>query len=382
MARSTKKSNALRQVSTTRPRRKRVDRILLVAIGLFVAVGLVALLSASISESKEDLGNVYGYFTHQLVFGVLGGVIAGAIAYFVPYQITKKLALPFFLVGLLLLILIFVPGIGVSLGGARRWINLGIIDLQPAEVVKVGFTLYLAAWLDTHYKELKEMAVLVPFLILLGILALLLILQPNFSSLLLISAIGIAMYFAAGAPVRYIAGLGVIGVLGSLILVKVAPYRFNRILAFLDPSSDPLGISYQINQAFISIGSGRWFGTGLFQGIQKQTFLPEPMNDSIYAVWAEETGFIGASLLVILFLVFLWRTFAISERAQDRFIKYASLGIGVWIFLQASINIGAMVGVVPLTGMPLPFISYGSSSLIAVLAASGLLLQFSKETSS
>lgn len=382
MARSTKKSNALRQVSTTRPRRKRVDRILLVAIGLLVAVGLVALLSASISESKEDLGNVYGYFTHQLVFGVLGGVIAGAIAYFVPYQITKKLALPFFLVGLLLLILIFVPGIGVSLGGARRWINLGIIDLQPAEVVKVGFTLYLAAWLDTHYKELKEMAVLVPFLILLGILALLLILQPNFSSLLLISAIGIAMYFAAGAPVRYIAGLGVIGVLGSLILVKVAPYRFNRILAFLDPSSDPLGISYQINQAFISIGSGRWFGTGLFQGIQKQTFLPEPMNDSIYAVWAEETGFIGASLLVILFLVFLWRTFAISERAQDRFIKYASLGIGVWIFLQASINIGAMVGVVPLTGMPLPFISYGSSSLIAVLAASGLLLQFSKETSS
>lgn len=382
MARSTKKSNALRQVSTTRPRRKRVDRILLVAIGLLVAVGLVALLSASISESKEDLGNVYGYFTHQLVFGVLGGVIAGAVAYFVPYQITKKLALPFFLVGLLLLILIFVPGIGVSLGGARRWINLGIIDLQPAEVVKVGFTLYLAAWLDTHYKELKEMAVLVPFLILLGILALLLILQPNFSSLLLISAIGIAMYFAAGAPVRYIAGLGVIGVLGSLILVKVAPYRFNRILAFLDPSSDPLGISYQINQAFISIGSGRWFGTGLFQGIQKQTFLPEPMNDSIYAVWAEETGFIGASLLVILFLVFLWRTFAISERAQDRFIKYASLGIGVWIFLQASINIGAMVGVVPLTGMPLPFISYGSSSLIAVLAASGLLLQFSKETSS
>lgn len=382
MARSTKKSNALRQVSTTRPRRKRVDRILLVAIGLLVAVGLLALLSASISESKEDLGNVYGYFTHQLVFGVLGGVIAGAVAYFVPYQITKKLALPFFLVGLLLLILIFVPGIGVSLGGARRWINLGIIDLQPAEVVKVGFTLYLAAWLDTHYKELKEMAVLVPFLILLGILALLLILQPNFSSLLLISAIGIAMYFAAGAPVRYIAGLGVIGVLGSLILVKVAPYRFNRILAFLDPSSDPLGISYQINQAFISIGSGRWFGTGLFQGIQKQTFLPEPMNDSIYAVWAEETGFIGASLLVILFLVFLWRTFAISERAQDRFIKYASLGIGVWIFLQASINIGAMVGVVPLTGMPLPFISYGSSSLIAVLAASGLLLQFSKETSS
>lgn len=381
MARSTK-GKALRQVSSTRPRRKRVDRILLVAIGLLMAVGLVALLSASISESKEDLGNVYGYFTHQLLFGVLGGMIAGTAAYLIPYRITKKLALPFFLLGLLLLILIFVPGIGVSLGGARRWINLGIIDLQPAEVVKVGFTLYLAAWLDTHYKELKEMAVLIPFLILLGILALLLILQPNFSSLLLISAIGVAMYFAAGAPVKYIAGLGALGVLGSLILVKIAPYRFNRILAFLDPSNDPLGISYQINQAFISIGSGRWFGTGLFQGIQKQTFLPEPMNDSIYAVWAEETGFIGASLLVILFLVFLWRTLAISERAQDRFIKYASLGIGVWIFLQASINIGAMVGVVPLTGMPLPFISYGSSSLIAVLAVSGLLLQFSKETSS
>ncbi|MEX0916760.1 MAG: FtsW/RodA/SpoVE family cell cycle protein, partial [Candidatus Spechtbacterales bacterium] len=252
---------------------------------------------------------------------------------------------------------------------------------QPAEVMKLGFIVYLAAWLNTHHKNIKRLEVLVPLLVLLGVLATLLILQPNFSTLLLVCCIGGAMYFVAGAPVRLIAGFGIVGVLGSWVLVRIAPYRFNRILAFLDPSGDPLGISYQVNQAFISIGSGRWFGTGIFQGIQKQTFLPEPMNDSIYAVWAEETGFIGASLLIILFVIFLWRVMRIVERAEDRFVKFAALGIGVWIFLQASINIGAMVGILPLTGMPLPFISYGSSSLIAALAASGLLLQFSKETS-
>lgn len=360
---------------------KRVDRILAVTIGLLLTIGLIALLSASISESKESLGNVYGYFIHQLLYGVIGGSVAAIAAFTIPYRTTQKLALPIFLGCLLLLILVFLPGIGTTLGGARRWIELGPISLQPAELMKLGFVIYLAAWMNTHHKELKNASVLLPFLILLGLLALLLIMQPNFSTLLLISCIAGAMYFVAGAPLRFIVGLGAAGVVASLVLVRIAPYRFNRILAFLDPSGDPLGISYQVNQAFISIGSGRWFGTGIFQGIQKQTFLPEPMNDSIYAVWAEETGFIGASLLIGLFLVFLWRVIVIAERADDRFVKFATVGIGVWIFLQASINIGAMVGMLPLTGMPLPFISYGSSSLIAALAASGLLLQFSKETS-
>jgi len=360
---------------------KRVDRILLVTIGLLLTIGLVALLSASLSESKESLGNVYGYFVHQLLYGVVGGGIAGTIAFFTPYRTTQKLALPIFLGSLLLMILVFVPGLGTALGGARRWIELGPLSLQPAEVMKLGFIIYLAAWLNTHHKNIKRVDILIPLIVLLGMLAILLIMQPNFSTLLLICCIGGAMYFIAGAPVRYIAGFAIAGILGSLILVRIAPYRFNRILAFLDPSGDPLGISYQVNQAFISIGSGRWFGTGIFQGIQKQTFLPEPMNDSIYAVWAEETGFIGSSLLILLFVVFLWRVMVIAERADDRFIKFATVGIGVWIFLQASINIGAMVGMLPLTGMPLPFISYGSSSLIAAMAASGLLLQFSKETS-
>jgi len=360
---------------------KKVDRILLVTIGLLLGLGLLMLLSASLSESEESLGNVYGYFVHQLLYGIVGGGLAGAIAYFTPYKITRKLALPLFLGSLFLLLLVLIPGVGTTLGGARRWIEIGPLSLQPAEVMKIGFVVYLAAWMDTHHNDLKRLGALIPLLILLGILALLLLSQPNFSTLLLIVLISGAIFFAAGVPIRFMLGLGAAGVAISLLLVRIASYRFNRILAFLDPASDPLGISYQVNQAFISIGSGRWFGTGIFQGIQKQTFLPEPMNDSIYAVWAEETGFIGASILIILFLVLLWRVMVIAERADDRFVRFASIGIGIWIFLQASINIGAMVGMLPLTGMPLPFISYGASSLIAAMAASGLLLQFSKETS-
>ncbi|MEX2008399.1 MAG: putative lipid II flippase FtsW [Candidatus Spechtbacterales bacterium] len=355
------------------------DKILLAAFVVLLVVGTVALFSASVNASQEDYGNLYGYFLHQVFYGLLVGTVAAVGMYLFPYRHLKRLALPVFLGALFLMMLVFVPGISREAAGAQRWIDVGFFVLQPSELAKFALIIYLAAWLETHKARLKDFSALVPFSVLLGLMAALLILQPNFSTLMLTAVIAGAMYFAAGAPWKYVGGLIAAGVLFAAAMIQIAPYRLRRLTTFFNPSEDPLGVSFQINQALIAIGSGRIWGKGLAQGLEHKRLLPEQMNDSIFAVWAQETGFLGATFLIGLFGVILVRGFRAATQAKDMFASLAALGITIWLVTQALFNMGAMMGLVPLTGIPLPFVSYGSSSLVVSMAAMGLLLQLSRK---
>lgn len=361
-------------------KKKKIDKILLVTIILLMIIGATVLLSASMNESKKDFGNIYGYFQNQILRGVLVGILLGFVAYRTPYKTIKKFSIPLMLASIGLLILVFVPGISAEEQSVNRWIDLRFSTFQPSELIKLTFIIYLAAWLESHSAEIRKsnFAMLFPFISFIVIIGALLIKQPDLSTLMIIVATASSMLWVAGVRFKHIVPLGAAGLLILGVLIKIAPYRFDRILAFRNPENDPLGISYQINQALIAVGSGNLWGSGITEGIQKLRFLPEPMNDSIFAVWSEETGFIGATILILLFTIFMWRGLIISRIAKDPFVKFASIGITTWIFVQAIVNMAAIVGLIPLTGIPLPFISYGSSAMIMTLVASGLLLQLSK----
>ncbi|MBI2462660.1 MAG: putative lipid II flippase FtsW [Candidatus Spechtbacteria bacterium] len=349
------------------------------SIAALFSVGLVILSSASGGESQYVFGNIYGYLQHQLIYGVGLGLIGGFIFYFLPYKILHSLALPFYLTSLFLLILIFVPGFAYAAGGAQRWIHIGSFLMQPSEITKLTFVIYLAAWFASKKNEVQNIGTgLVPFTILVGMLAFFLFLQPDISTLILIGLTAGFMYIVAGGKIQHFAFLGVLGVIGLFILIQIAPYRLERISTFLNPQTDPMGISYHLNQALLAEGSGGLWGVGIAQGQQSHNFLPEPMGDSIFAVWSEETGFVGAISLILLFLIFIWRGLKIARDSNDRFSSMLALGITSWIGIQAFINIGSITGVLPLMGIPLPFISYGGSAMVSTLAASGLLLQISR----
>ncbi|MDP4010459.1 MAG: putative peptidoglycan glycosyltransferase FtsW [Candidatus Spechtbacteria bacterium] len=354
------------------------DKILLYLLTALLVVGLLALLSASIDQSQQDFGNVYGYFMHQLLYGFLAGGIAAAIMYKFPYQKVQKIAPAVFILSVLIMMLVFIPGMSVKSGMAQRWIEVGPFTFQPSELVKFTFILYLGSWLGVRVKGSKNALSLAPFLVFLGGLAVLLLLQPNFSTFGIIALTAGTMYFVAGGPLRHMAYMGSLGIAAFFIFIKIAPYRMERILVLLDPDKDPLGMGYQINQALVAIGAGKIWGFGPLQGIQK-LHIPLAMNDSIFAVWAEETGFIGASVLLLLYLALAWRGLWLTERIKDHFAKIVMAGITIWIFLQAIVNIGSTIGIMPLTGITLPLVSYGASSLVVTLAALGFMLQLSKQ---
>lgn len=363
---------------TTKP--EKPDKILVIVITLLIIIGIIALFSASLSESRDKFGSLYRFFTHQMTYGLAGGLVVAFLFYKTPLRKIKRFALPFFLFSMLLTLMVFVPGLSVSDATANRWLDIGVFTFQPSELLKLSSILYLAALLETRYDDIKQQSVLVAFTILLASISLVLILQPDFSTLVLIAVIGGIIYFVAGAPWKYITILVVGALLVSLLMATLASYRFERIQAFLNPRERTDERSFHVNQAEISLGSGKFVSFNLGDGLQHRRLLPEPMNDSIFAVWGDETGFVGASFIVLLFSCLVGRILFIASRTQDTFSRLTLVGIGSWIFLQAFINMGAMLQVMPLTGISLPYISYGSSSLITVLAASGIVLQLSKKS--
>jgi len=357
------------------------DRGLLIIIFLLLGFGLVVLSSASMEVSRTHFNKPYYYFFHQLIYGVGIGLIFFFIAQKIHYRFWKKTSVLILALSMIALILVFVPGLGFGYGGAKRWIDLGLFSFQPSELVKLGFIIYLAAWLETRKTEIKTFSQsTLPFLIIMGLISILVIAQPDIGTLGVIAMAGIMVFFIAGAKFSHILLIALSSLTALFALIKIAPYRMNRLLVYLNPEIDPLGIGYQIKQALIAIGSGGLFGLGLVHSRQKYNYLPSPASDSIFAITAEELGFIGASVLVALFLLLALKGFKIAKNSPDRFAQLTVVGITSWLVLQAFVNIGAITGLIPLTGITLPFISYGASSMILSLFGVGILVNISKHT--
>jgi cell division protein FtsW len=368
----------------------RSDYILIIATALLIILGVIILGSASVASAKEKFGTPYYYLKHQIFFGILPGIASFFVALKIPLKRLKKLVPWLLLINLIMVALIFIPGLGKTSGGATRWFFLGEnISLQPSEFLKLSSLLYFASFLAARTSQRKTFIInnskdftktFTAFLIVIGVMSLLLILQPDISTLGIIIAVGFLIYFLAGTPLWHTFLMIMMGLVSLSVLIKLAPYRTERLLVFLNPEIDPLGMAYQIKQSLIAVGSGGIFGLGLGMSRQKFGFLPQPITDSVFAIFAEEAGFLGAVILISLFLLVLWQGFRIYTRASDKFLQLTGFGITFWIVLQAFLNIGAMIGILPLTGIPLPFISYGGSHLINELTGIGILLNISRNS--
>ena len=366
------------------------DYIFIFIVVCLILLGGLILVSVSLPISQEKFGSSFYYLNHQIIFGLLPGLILAFSAFKIKLVSFKKWAPIFLLINLIFLGMVFLPHLGISFRGSARWINLGPISFQPSEFLKLSFILYLSSWLASRTEKkftptTKKLAwwfsqTFFAFLAIMVITGTFLIFQPDISTLLVIILVATLMYFLAKTPLWHSILLIFMIILAFLVLIKIAPYRFNRILVFLNPELDPMGIGYQIKQALIAIGSGGIFGSGLGLSLQKFGFLPHSISDSIFAIFAEETGFLGSLVLVLLYLVFFWRGLKIGKQSADKFSKFCALGITFWITLQAFVNIGSMIRILPLTGIPLPFISYGGSALISELIGVGILLNISKQT--
>jgi cell division protein FtsW len=357
-----------------------VDRQFLFLALLMVGIGFVMLISASGPISYERFGSSFAYASRQLIQGIIPGLLCLILTSRIPYKRYQKLALPFLLVSIVLLALVYVPGIGTDLGTfAKSWIQIGGFSFQPAEIVKLSFLLYLSAWMVAEKDRLNDIHEgFLPFLFILAIICALIFFQPDLGTLSVIFAMSLAVYFVAGGSPVHLTGLLGATLLLFAIAIRVSPYRAARLLTFLQPDLDPQGIGYQINQALLAIGSGGLFGRGLGHSVQKYQYLPEVLGDSIFAVMAEELGFLLTSGYLILFALFILRGITIAEHAEDAFGRFLATGIIAWFSIQTIVNIGAMLGILPLTGVPLPFMSYGGTSLIVSLIAIGILLNISR----
>jgi cell division protein FtsW len=362
--------------------KQRIDKYFLILTLLIAGLGLFAFVSASLGVLARSETKFYGILVNQLVFGFVGGLAALFVGMKIPYTFWRKHSFYIFLISVILSILVFVPHVGFAHGGARRWLSIGPLSFQPAEALKIAFVMYFSSWLVwAHKKQKKEKSEflykIVPFLGLLLIIAALLLKQPDTKSLVLITAASVAMLFISGVSWKFVFGIvgGIILVVGTLAFVR--PYVMQRIKTFIDPASDPRGASYQLQQSLIAIGSGGIWGRGLGQSVQKFNYLPEPQGDSVFAVIGEEFGFIGTAILVVLYVFFAIRGYKIAANAPDRYSMYLVAGLVTILVAQSFLNMAALIGIFPLTGVPLVFISQGGTSLLMAFATVGIVLNVS-----
>lgn len=354
------------------------DRIFFALVILLSLAGIAIFSSAALGLLARSGASVSHEILLQTTLGLGLGYVGLFIARGLPLSFMRRYAPHAFVAGLLLTAAVFIPGVGLHANGATRWINVRFTTVQPAELLKIVFVFMLAWWLAPRARELRDPRKgLIPFLVLIGAPSLILLAQPNTSTTLLLIATGATMYFVAGAPYRDFAILAALAVVvfGGVLLMR--PYVLQRVQTFFNPSAHSLSSSYQIQQSLIAVGSGRVLGMGFGQGVEKFNYLPEPDGDSVFAVYAEETGFIGALLLVIMFVSLAARGMVIASNARDLFGGLLVVGFSILIIMQAFINISAMLGLIPLTGMPLPFVSHGGTALFAVLVMCGVILNVS-----
>jgi len=358
---------------------KQIDTILLSIIVIMVTAGFLIFSSASLGLMARGGASFSSVAFSQFFFGIVGGGTAMFIASNVHYRHWRKYALFFFILTLGLTLAVFIPGIGMTHAGATRWLDLGITTIQPSELLKIGFVIYVATWFSGVYSKLHDWRYgLGPFLGIIGITGFVMLLQPDTDTFLIMVTAGLSMYLVAGARWRDMAVVVGVGIVAIAILATARPYVLDRFTTFLNPEADPLGSGYQIQQSLIAIGSGGITGRGFGQSIQKFEYLPEPIGDSIFAVYAEEFGFVGAVLLLTGLVALALRGYKLATEATDMFGTLLVTGFITLIITQAFLNIAAMLGVAPLSGLPLPLISHGGTALLATLASLGIILNVSK----
>ncbi|MGH7174913.1 MAG: FtsW/RodA/SpoVE family cell cycle protein [Minisyncoccia bacterium] len=351
------------------------DRLFLALVLLLAFAGLAIFSSAALGLLARQSSTITRDILDQIVFGLLAGLLALFVFQRLPLSFIKRCAPWAYVATLILTALVFLPGLGTTANGATRWLNVGFTTVQPAEFLKLGVVLMLAWWLAQHARELKDWRKgFAPFLAIVGLPALLLLLQPNTSTTLLILATGGAMYFVAGAPWRDFGILVALALVAFGLVILVRPYVRERVATFFNPSANSLSAGYQIQQSMLAVGSGGVLGKGFGQSVEKFNYLPEPDGDSVFAVFAEEWGFVGSVALIALFALLAGRGFAIASASRELFGALIALGFSTMIAIQAFINICAMVGIIPLTGLPLPFVSHGGTALLATLSMCGLIL--------
>lgn len=370
------------------------DFILCVTIILLLALGIVMVLSASAPSALSTTGNSYTYVKKQLGFAVFGLFVMFFLSK-IDYRAYKKWYWYVYIIGCLVLLLVVIPGLGYSVKGATRWIKIGGTRFQPSEITKTCMILFFAGYLADHKDKIQSVkeGFVFPIIFFAIPAAILLIFQNHLSVSLVIGFITVVMMFIAGCRIKHfmvfgLIGVAVIGFLFGIIGMKNSNdegedknFRVNRITSFMDPWEDPLGTGYQTIQSLYAIGSGGMFGLGLGNSKQKYLYIPEPHNDFIFSILAEELGFFGCILVVILFMIFIWRGIVISMRAKDIYGSLVAIGITTLIAIQAILNIAVVTNSVPNTGMSLPFFSYGGTALVILLANVGILLNISRSSS-
>jgi len=357
-----------------------------------LAFGLLFLANLSAPASLQAFGNTNYYLFHQLVaFGI--GLVLATATFKLPLTLIKKWAPILFFLNLALLAAVFLPAVGIKLWGASRWLGIGSATFQPSEFLKITSVLYLASWLSVRVSEKSRKSLVVrakenhgdfirtfiPYIVMLGAVMAMLFFQRDLGTMGIITAALMSAYFAIGTPLWHTLLAVGIEVIGGLVLIVTEPYRLQRFLTLLHPETDPLGGGFQLKQSILAIGSGGIFGEGWGMSTQKFGFLPQAMSDSVFAIIGEELGIVGCIIVITLFLAFFWQGIKIALQSSERFSKITSVGLMTWMIVQAFMNIASSVGLFPLTGIPLPFFSYGGSHLMSEMMAIGLLLNISKK---
>ncbi len=358
---------------------KHADKVIFFTVFILIILGIVMLASASSEMAKLRFDDPYFYVRRQLIYGLSAGIAGFLTCLFVPYKFFKKASFWLLVVNIIALAAVFSP-LGEQFGAASRWLSVGLFTFQPSEILKFTFIVYLAAWLTSKTKDRKGdfFESVLPFLIISGFIVFLLIRQPSTSAVIILISSALILYFIHGVKMSYILSLAFIGIFVLMLIISFSPYRLQRVMTFFNPEVDLRGSRYHLNQSLIAIGSGGFFGVGYGNSISKIKFLPEPINDSIFAIIAEEFGFLGSLLFIFLFFILISAGFFGSKKIRNQFGKLILIGFSSLIGIQAFVHIAAISGLIPLTGVPLPFISYGGSALAAFMSMSGLMINILK----
>lgn len=369
--------NLLKPKSSHRP-----DYVFLICAAALVIFGLIMLSSASSDLGKIKFNDTYYYLKHQIIYGLTFGIIGFLAANFLYYKYLQKIAVLLLIINTILLILVFTPLGTLHNKGASRWLEFSPISFQPAELLKISFIVYLAAWLNNVRKKRQQNFYegFLPFLAVSSLIAFLVFMQPATTTVIIVMLSGIIIYFLSGVRLSYIAGIIILGIIAISLLIYMSPYRYERIMGYFNKGSAFQTINYQSEKSLIAIGSGGVFGIGFGKSTDKYTHLPEAIGDSIFAIIGQELGFVGSMFTILIFSILISRGFQIARKSSDRFGYLMAFGFTSIIAIQAFVHIGSISGLIPLTGVPLPFISYGGTSLAVFLTMTGIIGNISKYT--